>query len=680
MQPQPRAASSSRRLLANAVRALSMDAVEQARSGHPGAPMGMADVAEVLWNDFLRHNPANPYWPDRDRFVLSNGHGSMLLYALLHLSGYALPLAQLQQFRQLGSMTPGHPEHGLTPGVETTTGPLGQGLANAVGMALAERTLAARFNRGELEIVNHRTYVSVGEGCLMEGLSHEACSLAGVLGLAKLTVLFDCNGVSIDGATEGWFVDDTAARFAAYGWHVVPAVDGHDAEAISAALHQAQACTDKPSLICLHTVIGYGAPNKQGTAACHGAPLGAEEVAAARAQLGWEHAPFCIPKACYDGWDARARGAALEAEWRERLERYRQRYPAEAAEFERRMRGALPSGWEEEAAAFVQRQQQAAPAQATRVSSQQCLEAYAPVLPEIIGGSADLTGSNLTAWSHSRANTTAVPDGNYLYYGVREFAMAAVNNGLALHGGLLPYAGTFLVFSDYARNALRMAALMKLRSIFVFTHDSLGLGEDGPTHQPVEQAASLRLIPNMSLWRPCDAAETAVAWRAALEREDGPTSLLLSRQTLPPMQRSAEQVAAMRRGGYVLHDAGAEPELIVIATGSEVAPALQAVRALCADGRRVRLVSLPCTDVFDAQDAAYREAVLPAACRRLAVEAGVADYWRRYVGLEGAVVGLDRFGESAPGKVLFDHFGLHGDNITRVAAALLQARHRGTSA
>jgi len=665
-------ASLSRRELANAVRALSMDAVERAGSGHPGAPMGMADIAEVLWNDFLRHNPENPQWPDRDRFVMSNGHGSMLLYSLLHLSGYDLPMEELRRFRQLGSRTPGHPERGETPGVETTTGPLGQGLANAVGMALAERALAARFNRDGAEIVNHRTYVSVGEGCLMEGLSHEAAALAGVLGLGKLIALFDNNGVSIDGDVAGWFIDDTAARFAACGWHVVRDIDGHDPERIRAAIEEAQACAERPSLICFRTVIGWGSPGKQGSADCHGAPLGAGEVARCRERLGWGYAPFEIPGEYYQAWDARARGRSAEARWRERFEDYRRRHPEPAAEFERRMRGELPAEWPQRAREIVAELSRAQGDMATRKASQQCLEAFGALLPELIGGSADLSGSNLTAWSGSRPNGPHRPDGNYIHYGVREFAMVAVNSGLALHGGFVPYGGTFLVFSDYARNGLRLAALMRLRNIFVFTHDSIGLGEDGPTHQPLEHAASLRLVPNMSLWRPCDAAESAQAWRAALERRDGPTSLLFSRQSLPRIERTPEQTAAIRRGGYVLAGGGAAPELLLIATGSEVSLALGAAEDLTRRGRRVRVVSMPSMDVFERQDRAYRDSVLPPSCRlRIAVEAGVADCWHRYLGERGRMLGVQDFGVSAPGAEVFRHFRLTREELTRLAVAML---------
>ena len=655
----------ARRTLANAIRALSMDAVQKADSGHPGAPLGMADMAEVLWNDFLRHNPANPAWPDRDRFVLSNGHGSMLLYALLHLSGYDLPLAELKRFRQLHSKTPGHPEHGVAPGVETTTGPLGQGLANAVGMALAERTLAARFNRPGHAIVDHRTYAAVGDGCLMEGISHEAGSLAGTLGLGKLIVLYDSNRISIDGDVGGWFTEDVARRFRAYDWQVLAEVDGHDAATVSAAITEARADGERPSLICCRTVIAWGAPGKQGAAASHGAPLGEREVAAARKTLGWPHAPFVIPDEIYAAWSAVERGAAREAEWRQRFDRYAAEFPKEAAEFRRRIAAELPDEWGERSAAFIAATADNRKPMATRKASQQCLEAYAPLLPELIGGSADLSGSNLTTWSGSIVNSVTRPDGNYLHYGVREFAMAAINNGLALHGGFLPYGGTFLMFSEYARNALRMAALMRQRVIFIFTHDSIGLGEDGPTHQAVEQAATLRLIPGMSVWRPGDAAETAVAWRRAIEERQRPTCLLLSRQSLPCIPRAEAQRDAIDRGGYVLIDSKGPPELIVIATGSELAPARAAVEELADE--RIRLVSMPSCDLFDRQDAAYRRAVLPPECKkRLAVEAGIPDYWRKYVGLEGKVLGVPDFGESAPAADVFEHFGITAAGIAGV--------------
>ena len=659
--------------LANAIRALAMDAVEAARSGHPGMPMGMAEIAVALWQRHLRHNPANPQWPDRDRFVLSNGHGSMLLYALLHLTGYDLPLDELKRFRQLHSRTPGHPEVGVTPGVETTTGPLGQGLANAVGMALAEKLLAAHFNRPGHAIVDHRTYAFVGDGCLMEGISHEVASLAGTLGLGKLTVLYDDNGISIDGEVRGWFTDDTPQRFAAYGWNVIANVDGHDVAAVDAAIAAAAAGGDRPTLICCRTVIGRGAPGKAGTAEAHGAPLGEKEVALARAALGWPHPPFAIPAAVYEGWDARARGTALEADWNRRFEAYRAAFPELAAEFTRRVAGSLPADWRATVDAFCARQADAAAALATRKASQQALEAYAPGLPELLGGSADLTGSVFTNWSGSVPVARDAP-GNYVNYGVREFAMAAIGNGAALHGGFVPYAGTFLTFADYARNALRMAALMKLRAIFVFTHDSIGLGEDGPTHQPVEHAASLRLIPNLDVWRPCDTVETAVAWAAAIERRDGPSALLFTRQNVPFQSGDRSAPASIRRGGYVLADWPAEasgPRAVAIATGSEVALAMAARELLRDEGIDVRVVSMPCTAAFDRQDAAWRASVLPPGVPRVAVEAGSTETWRRYVGaaddLRAAVVGIDRFGESAPAAVLFRHFGITTESV---AAAL----------
>jgi transketolase len=649
-------------LLANAIRALAMDAVQAANSGHPGMPMGMAEIAVALWQRHLKHNPANPHWPDRDRFVLSNGHGSMLQYALLHLTGYALPMEELRRFRQLHSKTPGHPEVGVTPGIETTTGPLGQGLANAVGMALAERLLAAEFNRPGHEIVNHRCYAFVGDGCLMEGISHEACSLAGTLGLGKLTVFYDDNGISIDGETKGWFTDDTPGRFAAYGWHVVPGVDGHDVEAVDRAIRAAQGVTDRPTLIVGKTIIGKGSPNRAGTELAHGQALGEKEVALTRETLGWPYPPFEIPQAAYDGWDARERGAAVEGDWRALFAAYRSAHPELAAEFERRVAGALPAGFAERAAALVRAQAEKGESIATRKASQQSLEALGPALPELIGGSADLTGSVFTNWSGSKTVTAAEP-GNYVFYGVREFGMSAIANGLALHGGFIPYVGTFLTFSDYARNAVRMAALMKLRAIFVYTHDSIGLGEDGPTHQAIEHAASLRLIPNMNLWRPCDTVESAIAWAQAIERADGPSCLLFTRQNVPFQRREEAQVAAIRRGGYVLADWGAGKRALIIATGSEVALAMGARDTLAAEGIAVRVVSMPCTSVFDRQDEAYRRGVLPDGVPRVAVEAGVTDYWRKYVGLAGQVVGIDRFGESAPASVLFKHFGFTVDNV-----------------
>jgi len=664
----------SRRELANAIRALSMDAVQKANSGHPGAPMGMADIAEVLWNDFLRHNPANPRWPDRDRVVMSNGHGSMLLYSLLHLSGYDLPIAELERFRQLHSRTPGHPEYGVTPGIETTTGPLGQGLANAVGMAIAERVLAGRFNRDGHPVVDHYSYAFAGDGCLMEGISHEACSLAGTLGLGKLIVFYDDNGISIDGDVSGWFTDDTPARFRAYGWHVVADVDGHDASAVRAAIEQGRAVADRPTLICCKTVIGWGAPTKEGTGDVHGAALGEEEVVRARERLGWRYPPFEIPDDIYAAWDARERGRRWQQEWQVRLAEYREAYPGPAAELERRLHGELPPDWEQVAGAFIGRVAAKEEKTASRKASQQCLEDLGPLLPELIGGSADLTGSNLTAWSGSRVLGRDQADANYIHFGVREFAMTAICSGLALHGGFVPYAATFLVFSDYARNAVRMAALMHQRSILVYTHDSIGLGEDGPTHQPVEHLASLRMIPGLALWRPCDAVETAVAWKAAVERHDGPTALVLSRQGLAHQARSGEQIRNIRRGGYILWESrpGNRPDLIFIATGSEVEPAVGAARVLAAEGINPRVVSMPCTRAFEEQEEDYRTAVLPPEVgRRVAVEAGVSGFWAPWVGAAGRVVGLDRFGESAPGGVLMEHFGFTVDHVAEVARAAL---------
>ncbi len=662
----------TRRELANAIRALSMDAVERANSGHPGMPMGMADIAEVLWNDFLKHNPGNPGWTDRDRFVLSNGHGSMLLYALLHLSGYALGMDEIKRFRQLHSMTPGHPEYGLTPGVETTTGPLGQGLANAVGMAIAEQVLGAHFNRGDHRIVDHHTFVFVGDGCLMEGISHEASSLAGTLGLGKLIVFYDDNGISIDGPVEGWFTDDTTKRFESYRWHVVPRVDGHDPNAVKTAIEEARGETGRPSLICCQTQIGWGSPNKQGSESAHGAALGAEEVALARKHIGWPHAPFVVPDEVYAGWDARAAGREREARWKQTFDAYARAHPELAAELERRARGDLPAQWDAAARRFIEEVQSSAPKIATRKASLNTLEAYGQSLPELIGGSADLTGSNLTKWSGSRVLGAAERDANYIYYGVREFGMSAINSGIALHAGLIPYSGTFLTFSDYARNAVRMAALMRLRNIFVYTHDSIGLGEDGPTHQAIEHAASLRLIPNVSLWRPCDAVESAVAWQAAIERRDGPTCLLFTRQSVAHQPRTPEQLDAIRRGGYVLVDGGGEPDVILIATGSEVALAVAAAAEAQAEGITARVVSLPSTDVFDAQDREYREAVLPRRVRaRVAVEAGVSGGWHKYVGTVGKIVGIDRFGESAPAEVAFEHFGFTVENVVAAARSAL---------
>ncbi len=665
----------TRRELANAVRALAMDAVQQANSGHPGMPMGMADIAEVLWNDFLRHNPRNPRWPNRDRFVLSNGHGSMLLYALLHLSGYDLPIDEIKRFRQLHSKTPGHPERSEHPAIETTTGPLGQGLANAVGMALAEKLLAAHFNRPGFAVVDHYTYVFLGDGCLMEGISHEACSLAGTLKLGKLIAIWDNNGISIDGKVQGWFTDDTAARFEAYGWEVIRDVDGHNPEAIKAALVSAAIDPDKPTLICARTVIGYGAPNKAGSEACHGAPLGVDEIAGARAALGWPDPPFVVPDTHYAAWDATAKGAQWEYEWNAMFKRYAEAFPELGAEFERRMAGALPANWPEVVAAYLARLQSEAPAVATRKASQMALEAYAPHLPELVGGSADLAHSNLTLWKGSRDVKAGDGAGNYVYYGVREFGMSAIANGLALHGGVLPYDATFLVFSDYARNAVRMSALIPARVIHVYTHDSIGLGEDGPTHQPIEHLASLRYIPNNRVWRPCDAVETAVAWQAAIERADGPTCLALSRQNLPHQPRTPAQVADISRGGYVLLDpADGRFVAIIIATGSEVEIALAAARTLAAEGIAVRVVSMPCAEVFDAQPLAWREGVLPDHCRaRVAVEAAVTHYWRRYVGLDGEVIGIDRFGASAPAGALYKHYGITADAVAAAVRRMVKA-------
>jgi transketolase len=660
-----------RRELANAIRALSMDAVQKAKSGHPGAPMGMADIAEVLWNDYLKHNPANPKWYDRDRFVLSNGHGSMLIYSLLHLSGYDLGIEDIKQFRQLHSRTPGHPEYGYAPGVETTTGPLGQGITNAVGMAAAEKTLAAQFNRDGHTIVDHNTYVFLGDGCLMEGISHEACSLAGTMQLGKLIAFWDDNGISIDGHVTGWFTDDTPKRFEAYRWHVVRDVDGHDADSIRKAIEEARAVTDKPSLICCKTVIGFGAPNLAGTHDCHGAPLGDDEIAATRENLGWSYAPFVVPDEIYAGWNARDKGATAEQEWATRFAAYKKAHPELAAEFERRMAGKRPANWDAKAEEFITAVDNKAETIASRKASQNALNGYGPLLPELLGGSADLAGSNLTIWSGSE-DINKGNGGNYIYYGVREFGMSAIMNGIALHGGFIPYGATFLMFSEYARNALRMAALMKVQSIFVYTHDSIGLGEDGPTHQAVEQIATLRMIPRMSLWRPCDAVESAVAWKAAVDHTGGPSCLIFSRQNLKHMNRTADQIAAIRRGGYVLFDCKGTPEAVIIGTGSELGLAMDAAKALTDKGRKVRVVSMPSTDVFDAQDASYRESVLPAALTaRVAVEAGVTDYWRKYVGLNGKVIGLDTFGESAPADQVYKHFGITADNVVKAVESLL---------
>ncbi|MEL4439485.1 transketolase [Shewanella algae] len=662
---------SSRKELANAIRVLSMDAVQKANSGHPGAPMGMADIAEVLWRDHLKHNPVNPQWADRDRFVLSNGHGSMLHYSLLHLAGYDLGIEDLKQFRQLHSRTPGHPEYGYAPGIETTTGPLGQGITNAVGMAIAEKTLAAQFNRDGHDIVDHHTYVFMGDGCLMEGISHEACSLAGTLGLGKLIAFWDDNGISIDGHVEGWFSDDTPKRFEAYGWHVVAGVDGHDPQAINAAIEAAKA-DPRPSLICCKTIIGYGSPNKSGSHDCHGAPLGDAEIAAAREFLGWKHDPFVIPSEIYAAWDAKEAGKAAESSWNDKFAAYEAAHPAMAAELKRRLNGELPANFDADAKAYIE-QLQANPANiASRKASQNALEAFGKMLPEFLGGSADLAPSNLTMYSGSKPISAEDASGNYLHYGVREFGMTAIINGIALHGGFVPYGATFLMFMEYARNAMRMAALMKVQNIQVYTHDSIGLGEDGPTHQPVEQIASLRMTPNMSTWRPCDQVESAIAWKYAIERKDGPTSLIFSRQNLTQMPRSAEQLSDVAKGGYVLVDCEGAPELIIIATGSEVELAVKAQAELAATGAKVRVVSMPSTDVFDQQDAAYKEAVLPAnVTKRLAVEAGIADYWYKYVGLNGRIIGMTSFGESAPANQLFEMFGFTVDKVVEAGKALL---------
>ena len=662
----------SRRELANAIRALSMDAVEAAKSGHPGMPMGMADIAEVLWNDFLSHNPANPKWSNRDRFVLSNGHGSMLLYSLLHLSGYDLPIDELKRFRQLHSKTAGHPEASEFPGIETTTGPLGQGLANAVGMALAEKVLAARFNRPERRIVDHYTYVFLGDGCLMEGISHEVASLAGTLKLGKLVALYDDNGISIDGEVHGWFTDDTAKRFEAYGWEVLRDVDGHNSEAIKAALVSAAIDPEKPTLICCKTIIGFGAPNKQGKESSHGAALGKEEVAAARTALGWNHPAFEIPDSIYAGWDARKKGSEREAQWNALFAKYKSENPALAAEFERRNGGSLPADWLEYASAYVRKLQTEGPVVASRKASQMALDAFGPKLPELIGGSADLAGSNLTIWKGSKDVNSSDANANYVYYGVREFGMSAISNGLALHGGFIPYDATFLVFSDYARNAVRMSALIPAHAIHVYTHDSIGLGEDGPTHQPIEHLATLRLIPHNDVWRPCDAVESAVAWKAAIERRDGPSCLIFSRQNLAHQPRSDAQLALIELGGYILSEpADGKFALILIATGSEVGLATQAAQALAAEGIGARVVSMPCTNLYDRQPAAYRDSVLPNSCRkRVAIEAGVTDYWRKYVGLDGAVIGIDRFGASAPAEALFKYFGFTVEEVVAAAKRL----------
>jgi len=669
MSAKPKAATASRRELANAIRALSMDAVQKANSGHPGAPMGMADIAEVLWNDHMNHNPANPKWADRDRFVLSNGHGSMLIYSLLHLTGYDLSVDDLKNFRQLHSKTPGHPEYGYTPGVETTTGPLGQGITNAVGMAIAEKALAGQFNQKGHNIVDHNTFVFLGDGCLMEGISHEACSLAGTLGLGKLIAFWDDNGISIDGHVDGWFTDNTPGRFEAYGWHVIPGVDGHDPDAINKAIETAKAMTDKPTLICCKTTIGFGSPNKAGSHACHGAPLGEEEINLTKAALGWDHAAFEVPAEIYHGWDAKEAGAAAEKEWNDKFAAYKKDYPELAAEFERRMNGDLPANWQATVDGFVAKVNEEAKSPATRQASLACIEAYSPNLPELFGGSADLGCSNLTEWSgYKPMDNNEVP--NYVRYGVREFGMSAIMNGLALHGGLIPFGATFLMFSEYARNALRMAALMKIRSIFVYTHDSIGLGEDGPTHQPVEQIPTMRMIPNMAVWRPCDAVESSVAWARAIERKEGPSCLIFSRQGLPHQTRTAEQIDAISKGGYVLKDCDGTPDAIIIATGSEVALAMDAAEKL--GSKKIRVVSMPSVDAFEAQDASYKEAVLPSAVTaRVVVEAAVTDGWYKYAGLNGKVIGINRFGESAPAGQLFEHFGFTVDNVVKAVEEVL---------
>ncbi len=663
--------STNRQSLANAIRVLSADAVQQANSGHPGAPMGMADIAEVLWNDFLSHNPANPQWPNRDRFVLSNGHGSMLIYSLLHLSGYDLGAEDLRNFRQMHSKTPGHPEYGYTAGVETTTGPLGQGIANGVGMAIAEKTLAAQFNTSEHAIVDHNTYVFMGDGCMMEGISHEACSLAGTLGLGKLIAFWDDNGISIDGEVEGWFTDDTAARFEAYGWHVVRDIDGHNPEQLVAAIEQAKAETGKPSLLCCKTLIGKGSPNKEGSESCHGAPLGADEITLVRERLGWNAEPFEVPAEIKSAWDASARGAEAESKWQQTFDAYAAANPEQAAEFTRRLKGELPANWAEETSKLVQQADQAAATLATRKASLNALNQLGPLLPELIGGSADLAGSNYTIWSGSKGISASDASGNYLYFGVREFAMAAISNGIALYGGFKAYGGTFLVFADYMRNGMRMSALMKQPVVYVLTHDSIGLGEDGPTHQPIEHVASLRLIPNMSVWRPCDAVESLVAWKMSVEATDKPSSLVFSRQNLAHQTRTTEQLADIEKGGYVLKDCAGTPDLILIATGSEVALAMDASEKLSEQGKAVRVVSMPSTDVFDAQSAEYKESVLPAAVtKRVALEAGITDYWYKYVGLQGATVGMTSFGESAPAGELFENFGFTVDDVVATANKL----------
>jgi len=663
---------STRRELANAIRALSMDAVQAANSGHPGAPMGMADIAEVLWNDYIKHNPQDPNWHDRDRFILSNGHGSMLIYSLLHLTGYDLPMQELKDFRQMGSKTAGHPEYGITPGVETTTGPLGQGITNAVGFALAEKILGERFNKPNFPVVDHNTYVFMGDGCLMEGISHEACSLAGTLGLGKLVAFWDDNGISIDGDVEGWFTDDTPQRFEAYGWHVVRDVDGHDSDAIKAAIEETKKVTDKPSLICCKTVIGFGAPTKQGTSGVHGAALGDEEIARARTELNWPHAPFKIPADISSAWDAKEQGKQAQAAWEGMFASYADQYPELANEYSRQMAGTLPADWEQTTQDLLSEINAEKAGHATRKASQRALDALGPVLPELLGGSADLTGSNNTWWKGSKAITSTDASGNYIFYGVREFAMSAIMNGAALHGGFIPYGATFLTFSDYARNAVRMAALMEVGSIFVYTHDSIGLGEDGPTHQPVEHTASLRLMPNLDVWRPCDGVESYVAWQVAVESRKTPSALIFTRQNLPHQERSSQALADIVKGGYVLHEPSSTPEAIIIATGSEVHLAMEAAKTLADEGKAIRVVSIPSTDVFEKQDVAYQETVLPKAItKRVVVEAGVTSAWYKYTGLEGRVIGLDRYGESAPASELFKHFGFTVDNVVATVKEIL---------
>ena len=663
--------SSSRRELANAIRALSMDAVQQANSGHPGAPMGMADIAQVLWADHMQHNPSNPDWANRDRFVLSNGHGSMLIYSLLHLTGYALPIEELRNFRQLHSKTPGHPEYGYAPGIETTTGPLGQGVSNAVGMAIAEKTLAAQFNQPNFDVVDHFTYCFLGDGCLMEGISHEVCSLAGTLGLGKLVAFWDDNGISIDGHVEGWFTDNTPARFEAYGWHVIADVDGHDSQAIADAIATAKAETSKPTLICCKTVIGFGSPNKSGSHSCHGAPLGEEEIKAAREFLNWPHAAFEIPADIYAGWDAKATGAEKEQAWNEQFAAYQQAHPELAAELNRRLAGDLPADFAEKADTFIQQSQDKAENVASRKASQNSIETFATLLPEVLGGSADLAGSNLTIWSGTKGISADDASGNYIYYGVREFGMSGIMNGIGLHGGFRPFGATFLMFMEYARNAVRMASLMGIPNIFVYTHDSIGQGEDGPTHQPIEQLTNLRTTPNMITWRPCDATESAVAWKASVERRDGPTSLIFSRQGFPAMKREQSQVSAIAKGGYILSDCNGPADVILIATGSEVSLAIESAKKLTEQGKNIRVVSMPSTNIFDAQSSEYKQSVLPAnITKRVAIEAAHVDFWSKYVGLTGAVVGMTTFGESAPGNVLLEHFGFTVENVVNTVNQL----------